>query len=898
MSWLHGLRHRVRTLLFPRSYAQDLEDEFRFHLELDAMQEHDPDRARRRFGNRTYYMEETRHMTWLRSLDTVRQDLGYAWRGVTRAPGFTTLVVITLALGIGVNAATFTVLDELYLRPPAGIEEPATVRRLWFEHFNTGDGVPFTAQSLSYPMYRAIAVVAPDSASIAVLSKGRLRMGRTRTAPLVRGAYASANVFPVLGLRTAFGRVYTAEEDRLGEGARVAVVSHAFWRNHLGGDSAALGKSIEVGRNEFTVIGVLAPEFKGIDLQPLDVLLPMGAKPGEAARVRQGDTWVMGPWWESHNSYEYSAVARFDPSQVAAFEQQATQRLRAMNREWRPQRPDTLMNVYTGAIIEARGPGAPAQELTIATRLGGVALIVLLVAFANVTNLMLARAVRRRREIAIRLALGISRRRLIRLLTLETVVMAVIAAIAAMLAGWWGGALLRSLLMPDLEVPGVALHWRVALFTGVIALIAGIAAGLIPAFQASRPQLTTALKAGAREGEQHRSRLRRGLVVAQAALSVVLLVGAGLFVRSLHNVRGLDIGYDASRLLFGSVAFDEGAAPPNPLVDTRLAEIAARLERRPGVEAIARTNVEPMRGFSVVQWYSGPDSAGSFSGGQGPTMTAVTSEFFRTAGIRILRGRGFTPARTDGALNEVVVNEAMASLVWPGREAVGQCMQFRTREGPCTTVVGIVENVRHSSVLEDEPRPQYYLPLGSSAASSWSGSRLMVRTQAEAAAAVAAEMNATLREAFPGAYPNVTPMTEYLEPEYRPWRLGATLFTAFGLLALLVAVVGIYSTVSYGVSQRTHEFGVRIALGARLGDVLRQVVGEGLRTVALGVAAGVLLAVAAARLVEALLYDVQPRDPVVLLLVSASLLAVAVVAALLPAWRAARVDPVTALRVE
>lgn len=889
MSWLDGFRHRLRTLLRPGAHARELDEEVRFHLELDVMHQQSADIAMRRFGNRMYYQEEARLMTWLRMLDLVRQDVGYAWRSVTRAPGFTALVVLTLALGIGVNAATFTVLDELYLRPPGGVEEPKTVRRIWFERFNTAEGAPNTGQHLSYPMYRVLAQAAPDSASIAVLSKGRFTLGPTRAAPRARGAYATANVFPVLGVRAALGRLYSAEEDRLGQGERVAVVSDAFWRNHLGADSSALGKPISIGREEFTVIGVLEPEFTGMDLQPLDVWLPMGTKAGAA--------WMRGPWWESHNSYEFNAIARLEPGQTASFEQQATQRLRAMNREWFPQRADTLMNVRLGSINEARGPGTPAQELTIATRLGGVALIVLFVAFANVTNLLLARAVRRRREVAIRLALGISRRRLIRLLTLETLVMAVIAAFAAMLAGWWGGSLLRSLLMPNLELPGTALHWRVALFTGVIALVAGLAAGLIPAFQATHPQLTTALKTGARDGVQHRSRLRRGLVIAQAALSVVLLVGAGLFVRSLHNVRGLDIGYDAHQLLFGSVAFDEGAAPPTSMADATLREIATRLERRPGVEAVARSSFEPMRGFGVVQWYVGPDSAWSW-GRQSPTMTAVSPDFFRAAGIRIVDGRGFTPAGADDARDEVIVNEAMAQLVWPGRDALGQCMRFVARDASCSTVVGIVENMRHSNVLEDEPKAQYFVPLGSRAASGRSGSHLIVRAAPGAASAVAAEVTLALRAAFPGGYPSVAAMTEHLEPEYRPWRLGATLFTAFGLLALLVAVIGIYSTVSYGVSQRTHEFGVRIALGARLGDVLRQVVGEGLRTVALGVAAGVLLALAAARLVEALLYDVQPRDPGVVLLVSASLLVVAAIAALLPAWRAARVDPVTALRAD
>ncbi len=887
MSWLHGLRHRVRTLLFPRSYARELDEEMRLHLELDALQLQDLERARRHFGNRTYYAEETRLMTWLGTLDIVRQDLGYAWRSVRRAPGFTALAIITLALGIGVNAATFAVLDELYLRPPGGVDDPASVRRIWVQHFNTGDGVPFTAQSLHMPMYRVIARAADDSARVAVFTTDySLRLGPTRAAPRVRGVYASANYFDVLGVRAAMGRFYSAEEDRFGDAAPVAVVSADFWRTQLGGDSAAVGRPIAIGRNDYTVIGVLDHAFTGLDLRPADVWIPLSTWPGG------------GSWWESPNAYRFRAIQRLASGAVARdFEHRATLSVRALNREMFAQRPDTQMTVSTGSINEARGPGSAGQELVIATRLGGVAIIVLIIALANVTNLLLSRAVRRRREIAVRLALGISRWRLVRLLTMETVLLASIAAFAAAVAGGWGGMLLRSLLMPNLDSAGFAPHWRVMLFTAAVALFAGLVAGIVPALQASNPRLTTALKAGAREGVHHRSRLRRGLVVAQAALSVVLLVGAALFVRSLQNVQNLDIGFDADRLLFGEVAFDEGMALPPATIGATMRGIASRLETHPGVEAVARASMQPMRGISFVTWFSGADSSGSVVQ-PAPTMQAVSRRFFETAGITILRGTGFTGADADGVHAEVIVNDAMARQLWTEREVLGQCVRFVSRERPCYTVVGVVENVRRDRVIEEAPQPQYYLPLGNLPTGSWSGSTIIVRASPEAAEAVSIELRSALAAAFPAGYPSVTPMTENLAPEYRPWRLGATLFTAFGSLALVVAVVGIYSTVSYGVSQRTHEFGVRIALGARVRDVLRLVLGEGVRTVAIGILVGIVLALAAARLISALLYGVQPSDPAVLLVVAATLLLFAVLAALLPAWRAARVDPVKALREE
>lgn len=302
-----------------------------------------------------------------------------------------------------------------------------------------------------------------------------------------------------------------------------------------------------------------------------------------------------------------------------------------------------------------------------------------------------------------------------------------------------------------------------------------------------------------------------------------------------------------------------------------------------------------MGGFSFYSFFWGPGGTDS-SGGirdKFPVISAVSPEFFRTAGIRLLRGSVFE----DRAASQVVVNEAMARQLWPGSDALGQCMYFNKRDAPCHRVVGIVETVRRDKVIE-EPAPQYYLSLGTEITKTWGGSTLVVRVRPEGAAAARRELEVALRQAFPSAEPRIRAMSENLEPEYRPWRLAATLFTAFGVLALIVALVGVYSTVSYSVSQRTHEFGVRVALGARVADVLSLVVGEGLRVVALGVAVGVALALAAGKLISALLYGVEPSDPVVMLLVSVTLLIVAAIAALLPAWRAARVDPVTALRAD
>ncbi|MFL5580093.1 MAG: ADOP family duplicated permease [Gemmatimonadaceae bacterium] len=886
MSWLDALRHRARTVLRPGAHARELEEEMRHHLELDAMQQRDPDLARRRFGNRTRWAEATRDATWIRWLDLLAQDARHAWRSLRRDRAVTLTVVVTLALGVGVNAAAFALLDRLYLRAPGGVAEPDSVRRLWVRYHNTEDGVPFATPGMSYPQYRAVQAAAPDSARLALFTTDwALREGPSLGSPRLRGVFASASYWNVLGVRPAAGRLFAADEDRPGAAALVAVVSDHFWRTRLGGRADVLGTRLAVGARTFTIVGVLPPAFTGLDLQAADVWMPL------FARSTLG--WEGPRWWEAPHVNGFQAVQRVAPGDpVAGFLDRATLGVRRANSAWHPQRPDSTTEVLHGGIVQARGPAKPGQELVIATRLAGVAALVLVIAVANVVNLLLARAVRRRREIAVRLALGVSRARLVRLLAAESLLLALLAAGAALVAGRWGGETLRALLLDGVEWQDPALDGRVALFTLGVALLAGVAAALVPALQSSRPDLTSALKEGAREGTTRRSRLRSALVVTQTALSVVLLVGAALFVRSLQNVRGLDIGWDAERLFFGEVAFDEGRELPREIVGARLAEVGARLRARPGVEETALAGMQPMRGWSFMKVFADRDS---IPGRTLMTVSPVTPTFFRAAGIRVLAGAPFTER---GA--ETVVNRAMAEKVWPGRQPLGQCLRFETRESPCYTVVGVVEDVRRDKVIEDEARPQYYVPLDNTPEKGWVPGTVVVRAGGApgAAEAAAAELRGALRRAFPGAEVKVTPMTEILDPEYRPWRLGARLFTWMGLLALLVAVVGMYGTVSYGVAQRTHEFGVRAALGARRGHLVRYVVAGGLRIAAVGVLVGVALALASGRLIAALLYGVTPYDPATVALVAGVLLAVAVPAALIPAWRAARVDPVVALRSE
>ena len=816
------------------------------------------------------------------AFDVFRQDLRYACRSIARTPGFAVLVVLTFTLGFGVNAAAFSVLDTIFLKPPAGVARPSELRRIWHSFRGEG-GQRFFAQSLNGRQYLALADVAGPGVQLALYHGSQDRLRSVPGQPSVNAMFATASYFRVLGVRPALGRFYTTDEDRIG-GAPVVVLSDRSWRSHFGRDPAIIGKRIRVGEETYTVIGVAPRAFTGIDLKPADLWIPLRVMPRMAGLQEHP--------FESVRLFVFFAIARtpagFD---IQGFERRATLHLRELGRELSPAHPDTAATIVTGSIIAARGAGKPAQESLIATRLAGVAAIVLLIACANVVNLLLARAVRRRREIAVRLALGMSRARLAGLLVTETLLLALAGGITALLAASWAGALLRAMLIPD-AAPAPDFDPRITAFTLGVAMLAGLFAGMIPALQASNPRLTHGLTAGSGDGMAHRSRLRNSLVVVQAALSVVLLVGAALFVRSLQNVEGLDIGYDADRLVFGSVQFDRGLAPPDAVLGATIEQISARLASYPGVERIARAGIPPMRGFSAQPLFA--DDADT-NATRTPTYTVVSASYFATVGMRLLRGSVFDDR--SGAPNTIMVNDAMVKSLWRGRDPLGKCVRFAARDNPCYTVIGVVETARRGGIIE-EPAPQYYVPLNHAPEGGWEAPSLIVRARERSVAAAERELLSALRAAFPTGMPHVRTMIAQLEPEYRPWRLGARLFTAFGLLALVVALVGIYSAVSYSVSQRTHEFAIRIAVGAQVRDVLTLVVGEGTRLVAVGVAVGIALALGAGRLLAATLYGVEPSDPRAMMAAASTMLVVALVAALIPAWRAARVDPNVALRAD
>ena len=818
----------------------------------------------------------------------ILNDASYAIRSLRRTPGVALAILATLALGVGANAAMFTLLDTIFLRAPAGVSDPGGVRRIWMAR-RFSSGTEFSAV-FSYVHFNAIRTALGDRARIAVYRlPDKTKVGLGEYAGDAQVSYANADYFSLLGVGASIGRLFSLDESRIEAPSPVAVLSRAYWERAFEGDSNAIGKSIIVGGRKFTIIGVAAKRFTGTELDAADIWAPLSY-------------YAMGrgyrnSWWTDPGVIGLYMLTRpGSGTNDRELEQRVTVALRRTPNH--VVASESLTVARFGSIVSSNGPGKKAQEEQIAMRLTGVTTIVLLIACANVVNLLLARAVRRRREIAVRLALGIARGRLMRLLLTESAVLAVSAAAIAIAVAYWGGSLLRTLLLPDVHWARSPLDWRVVLFALTAAIGLGMLAGLIPALHAANPELTGALKTGAGSGAVQHSRIRASLVVAQSALSLILLAGALLFVRSLGNVRQLDIGFDASSLVTATARFDDRARSRDSTFPVRLAELAERLTHVNGIEHVGLMSMPPMTGYSTLRWYTETDSSRAHPGFL-ITASGVSREYFAAAGLSVRRGQIFPTAPGSTTPASVVISESMAKAVWPGREPIGQCVRFGTPTDVCYRVIGIVENARMGAIIERESIAQYYLPLDNlptAAKGILGGYYAVLRVAPQRYAGVSSEVRSLIRQHFPGGIPVLIRLSDYIEPQYRPWRLGAMLFTVFGILALVVAVIGIYSTVSYGVNQRVHEFGVRIALGATLGDVLRLVVGMGMRAVSLGVAGGIILALIAGRLVTSLLYGVDPRDPIVLGSVALLLLAVGVVATLAPAWRAARVDPVTALR--
>jgi predicted permease len=815
-------------------------------------------------------------------MNSLLADLRHAARSLARSPVLLAAAVLTLGLGIGANTAMFGVVDRLFFRPPAHVTNPDRVKRL-----NATQTVPpfgtFTGSVASYPRFLDFRDHATSFSAIAAYAGTSFSLGLGADAQRIQGEMVTASFFPLLGVRPALGRFFTAEEDRVGAAAHVAVLSEEFWKGHFGSSPDALGKTLALGRTPYTVIGVAPAGFSGIDLRVPDVWVPMSAAALESE------------WpgvFECGGCYWFESLVRLrdgvTPTQAAA---EGT----AIYRSRIDQPSDTNATVSLGSVHAALGPNA-GTEAKLSLWLIAVCGIVLLIACANVANLLLARAVQRRREVAVRVALGASRGRLIRTVYAESLVLAALGCGAAILVALWASPLLDAALLPGTTT--TPLDLRLLTFGALAAVATAVLAGLAPAWHAGVDDLSASLKSGAREGGTHRSHLRSALLVGQVSLTLVLLTGAGLFVTSLRHVQHLRLGFDPDRVIAASVNLPSQGYKPADIrsIYDRMAE---RVRALPGVENVSLVEgSSPFRtSWAVRLEVPGLDSLPQVKTG-GPYITAVTPGYFRTMGTGIRRGRAFTEADGAGAQRVAIVNETMAKLYWPGEDPIGKCLKIGAPPVACSLVVGVAENARQNEIT-DETVVQYYVPLAQAGSLLDTPLFLLfVRTRGPADAMVAPVRRAVQGSAPNLPYPNIDPMPQLFADQLRPWQLGSLLLSLFGGLGLLLAAIGLYGVLSYTVSQRTQELGIRIALGAARRDLLRLVVRQGVRVTLIGIALGAIGALLAGGAIASLLYGVSPRDPFVLIAVALVLLGVAIVASYLPARRATKVDPMVALRYE
>lgn len=822
------------------------------------------------------------------------QDLRYAVRMLVKSPLFTAVAVLSLALGIGLNTTIFTLVNALLLNP-LPVEDPSTlVAQFTTDTKNTARFQSF--MGTSYPNYQDHREQNPSYSGLAGYQGVALSLSSNGEPEQIFGELVTGNYFDVLGVKTVAGRTFSfsaAEDKQLGAHPEV-VLSHALWKRRFGADPGIVGKTILINRQSLVVAGVAQENFRGINAigGPL-MWVHISMWP-------QVTTGAFREFFPDRRALLLNIAGRLKPGvpigQADASAKTIAQQLeKAFPRE-NDSRSATLRPLSEATFFtpEVR-TGVLAAGGSLMLTVG----VVLLIACTNVANLLLARAATRQREVAVRLSLGASRGRLIRQLLAESLLLSLLAGVLGLLFAYWSRDLLWSLRPPFLQVDALALplDGRVLAFTGLASLLTGLLFGLIPALSASRPDLAVALKDRSNQpsGAHRRFGLRNVLVMAEVALSLVALVGAGLFLRSMQEAQGVNPGFETERLMV--LSFDTGAegyARDKALDFYR--QVTERVRALPMVESANVAWVGPLSGaFQRTVFPEGMDMSDRRNG-KLTALNHVTPGYFETVGIPIRRGRSFGEADREGAPMVAIINETMARNMWPGQDPIGK--RFRCfGESWILEIVGIARDSKYFT-LGEAPLPYFYMPLLQHDTPQVT---LHVRTKGDPAAAVGTVR--TTVQALDPQMPltNVNTTREVFNQALWAPRMGASMLGVFGLLALLLAAVGVHGVMSYSVTQRTQEIGIRMALGARPGDVIRLVLRQAMFIVGIGAAVGLGGTFAGTLLAQRFLTEVlfvKAGDPLAFVGTAGVLAVVALVASYLPARRASRIDPLLALRYE
>jgi putative ABC transport system permease protein len=803
------------------------------------------------------------------------QDLRYGLRMLLKNPGFTIVAVVALALGIGANSAIFSVVNTVLLRP-LPYKEPERLVMVWED--DTKHGYPRdTPAAANYIDWRDQNQVFESMAAIADLSFNLTGVGEPER---IDGKRVSANLFPLLGVEPQLGRTFSPEENRPGAN-RVVVMSHGLWQRRFGSDPKIIGQSLNLNGESYTVVGVMPPTFQ-FPSRDDQLWVPIAFDSKEAANRRR---------------HYLQVIARMKPGITL---QRSQAEMKAIAARLQQQYPDD--NTDLGAAVTPLHEHVAGDIKPALLVLLGAVGFVLLVACANVANLLLARAAGRQKEIAVRIALGASRLRLIRQFLTESILLAALGGGVGLLLSVWGVNLLKAFIPENIsQAKAITIDAKVLVFTLLVSLLTGLIFGLAPATQASNFNLNETLKEGGRDSAagSRGNRIRGMLVIAEVAVSLILLIGAGLLINSFLRLRSVDPGFRSDNLLTMKIALAKQKYPDQTQRSAFYTELLRRVEALPGVRAAAVTNWIPLvrQGDSVGVTIEGRPAP---EPGKMPIVVTriISPHYFSTMGIQLLQGRGFDAQqdRADSA-GVAVISETMARRFWPGEDPLGKRITPGTPESPddWLTIIGVVKDVRQFE-LNADPKPQMYLTY--TQAGFFEPRDLVVSTGVEPLS-LATTVRRTVWEIDKDQpVSNISTMEDVLSESIARQRFSMLLLGIFAALALVLAAVGIYGVMSYSVAQRTREFGIRIALGAQGSDVLKLAVGGGLKLVLVGVLIGLAAAFILTRVMSSLLFGVSATDPTTFITISLVLISVSVLASYIPARRATKVDPMIALRYE
>ena len=880
--WLKRILLTLRSVFRRDIVEEELDEELQYHLErliADGLNSgFTPEAARhaalRAMGGMVKSKEECRDARHLNFIDDLVRDLRYAGRSLRRSPGFAALAVLIMALGIGANTAVFSVVNAVLLKP-LSYRDPDRIVALSTRRTDAPDtGDNSIDEQVSIPNFRDWHGQSSSFEAMAYYGSREVPVMAGATAEYARGTEVGPEFFRVFAVEPSIGRLFTAEEMKPG-GGDAAMISYAYWQRHFGGNPAALGQTVRVYGSPLRIAGVLPPGFGFPD--KTDVWAP--------ARVRPEDMQYRG-------AQNWQAIGRLKPG--IPLEQTQTE-MTTIARRLEQQYPDTNRN-STVAVTRLRDEMTGGIRITLFLLLGAVS-VVLLIACVNTATLLLGRAATRTRELAVRAALGASRRRIVRQLITESCLLALLAGASGLLLAYGGSKLLVALAPAGLpRLSEVRIDRSVLAFTLGVSLITSLLFGLVPALYMSKVDLNEALKqAGTRSGPGRGVvRMRGVLVVAETALAVALLAGAGLLIKSFTALQNVALGFRPENVLIMRATVP--VAPQAQAAAGFFQDLLPEVARVPGVLSAGATmappgNVESSGGYFIDHLPAQPD----WTSAPGAVLSVVAPGTFAALGIPLKSGRDFGDRDTADRPLVAIVNEALVRKSFPGRNPIGRTIfcPFDTLKG--MTIIGVAGDVRQRGPAS-EPMPECYMTYRQH---GFNGNTLsIVARTAGSTNTLVATLRRLARERAPDVPMKFTTMEAALSENVAAPRFRTLLFGVFAGLAVCLAMAGVYGVMAYTVGQRSNEIGLRMALGAGKGSVVRLILGQGVVLAGLGVALGIAVAVAGTRLLTSMLFEVRPNDPVVYLAVAVLLGTVAVVAGYVPARRAASIDPLTALRQE